>query len=170
MIEQEIVERLYDIFCSSEGVQTDSRKVQKGQMFFALKGGNFDGNKYASSALEAGAVVAVMDDPQVAVDERYVLVEDVLEALQAMAHLHRQRLAIPVLAITGTNGKTTTKELVAAVLSRKFRICYTQGNLNNHIGVPLTLLSIPRSTEFAIVEMGASAQREIALLASIAAP
>lgn len=170
MIEREIVERLYDIFCTSEGVQTDSRKVQKGQMFFALKGGNFDGNKYASSALEAGAVVAVVDDPQVAVDERYVLVEDVLEALQAMAHLHRQRLAIPVLAITGTNGKTTTKELVAAVLSRKFRICYTQGNLNNHIGVPLTLLSIPRSTEFAIVEMGASAQREIALLASIAAP
>lgn len=170
MIQQETVEKLYEIFCASGGVQTDSRKVQQGEMFFALKGENFDGNRYASSALEMGAVVAVVDEPQVAVDERYVLVEDVLEALQHLAHLHRKKLAPTVLAITGTNGKTTTKELVAAVLSRKFRICYTQGNLNNHIGVPLTLLSIPRESEFAIVEMGASARGEIALLASIAAP
>jgi UDP-N-acetylmuramoyl-tripeptide--D-alanyl-D-alanine ligase len=170
MIKGEIVERLYDLFCASSGVQTDSRKVQKGEMFFALRGDNFDGNRYAAKALEAGAVVAVVDDAQVAMDERYVVVDNVLEALQGLAHRHRQEFTFPVLAITGTNGKTTTKELVAAVLSRKYRTCFTQGNLNNHIGVPLTLLSIPSDAEFAIVEMGASAQGEIALLASIAAP
>ena len=139
-------------------------------MFFALRGDNFDGNRYASSALEKGAVVAVVDDQSVAVDERYVVVPDVLTALQELAHRHRQSLAIPFLAITGTNGKTTTKELTAAVLSEKYKTHYTQGNLNNHIGVPLTLLSIPSDAEFAIIEMGASAQGEIALLASIASP
>ena len=165
-----MIERLYALFGTSNGVQTDSRKVQKGEIFFALKGENFDGNKYAAGALESGAVAAVVDDASVAVDERYFVVPNVLEALQQLAHRHRREFAFPVLAITGTNGKTTTKELVAAVLSRKYRTFYTQGNLNNHIGVPLTLLSIPLDAEFAIVEMGASAQREIALLASIAAP
>ena len=167
---EEIIERLYEVFLASAGVQTDSRKVQEGEMFFALRGDNVDGNRYASSALEKGAVVAVVDDQSVAVDERYVVVPDVLTALQELAHRHRQSLAIPFLAITGTNGKTTTKELTAAVLSEKYKTHYTQGNLNNHIGVPLTLLSIPSDAEFAIIEMGASAQGEIALLASIASP
>lgn len=167
---KEIIERLYEVFLASAGVQTDSRKVQEGEIFFALRGDNFDGNRYASSALDKGAVVTVVDDPSVAIDERYVVVPDVLTALQELALRHRQSLTIPVLAITGTNGKTTTKELTAAVLSEKYKTCYTQGNLNNHIGVPLTLLSIPSDAEFAIIEMGASAQGEIALLASIASP
>ncbi len=139
-------------------------------MFFALRGESFDGNLYASKALEAGARWAVVDNAEVAVDDRYIVVPDTLAALQELAHYHRRQFDIPFLAITGTNGKTTTKELVAAVLSRKYRTCYTQGNLNNHIGVPLTLLSVPRDAEFVIVEMGASAQGEIALLARIAAP
>lgn len=164
------VEELYEYFCASKGVQTDSRKVSSGEMFFALKGENFDGNQYASVALEKGASVAVVDDERVAKDERYLVVDDVLGALQGLAHYHRLRLSAPVLAITGTNGKTTTKELTAAVLSRKFRTYFTQGNLNNHIGVPLTLLSIPTDAEFVIVEMGASAQGEIALLVKIASP
>lgn len=168
--QEKIIERLYEIFGTSKGVQTDSRKVQEGEIFFALRGDNFDGNRYAAAALEKGAVAAVVDDESVAVDDRYVVVPDVLTALQELAHRHRRSLTIPLLAITGTNGKTTTKELTAAVLSKRYRTCYTQGNLNNHIGVPLTLLSIPSDAEFAIIEMGASAQGEIALLASIAAP
>lgn len=168
--EREIIERLYECFCSSVGVVTDSRKIAGGELFFALKGENFNGNRYAAKALEAGAKYAVVDDVEVAADDRYIVVPDTLTALQNLARYHRQRLSLPLLAITGTNGKTTTKELTAAVLSRKYRTCYTQGNLNNHIGVPLTLLSIPCDAEFAIVEMGASAQGEIALLASIAEP
>lgn len=169
-VEQASLECLYEHFVASSGVQTDSRKVALGEMFFALKGDNFDGNRYASQALEAGAKVAVVDDEGVAVDDRYLLVDNVLTALQGLAHYHRQRLSAPVLAITGTNGKTTTKELTAAVLGRKFRTHYTQGNLNNHIGVPLTLLSVPLDAEFVIVEMGASSRGEIRLLAEIAAP
>ncbi|MBQ8271747.1 MAG: UDP-N-acetylmuramoyl-tripeptide--D-alanyl-D-alanine ligase [Tidjanibacter sp.] len=164
------MESLYEKYLASKGVVTDSRKIVGGEMFFALRGDNFDGNLYAAKALEAGARWAVVDSVEVAVDDRYIIVPDTLRTLQELAHYHRTRLSMPVLAITGTNGKTTTKELVAAVLSRKLRTCYTQGNLNNHIGVPLTLLSIPADAEFAIVEMGASAQGEIALLASIAAP
>ena len=164
------MDSLYEKYLTSTGVVTDSRKIVGGEMFFALRGDNFDGNLYAAKALEAGAKWAVVDNVEVAKDDRYVIVPDTLRTLQELAHYHRTRLSIPVLAITGTNGKTTTKELVAAVLSRKLRTCYTQGNLNNHIGVPLTLLSIPADAEFAIVEMGASAQGEIALLASIAAP
>lgn len=169
-IDKDVIERLYEIFCTSKGVQTDSRKVQKGEIFFALRGDNFDGNRYATAALEKGAVAAVVDDESVAVDERYVVVPNVLTALQELAHHHRKTLSIPFLAITGTNGKTTTKELTAAVLSKRYRTCYTQGNLNNHIGVPLTLLSIPLDAEFAIIEMGASARGEIALLANVAEP
>lgn len=169
-IDKDVIERLYEIFCTSKGVQTDSRKVQKGEIFFALRGDNFDGNRYATAALEKGAVAAVVDDESVAVDERYVVVPNVLTALQELAHHHRKTLSIPFLAITGTNGKTTTKELTAAVLSKRYRTCYTQGNLNNHIGVPLTLLSIPSDAEFAIIEMGASARGEIALLANVAEP
>ena len=164
------MKKLYDIFCASTGVVTDSRKVREGELFFALRGENFDGNQYAAKALEMGAVAAVVDRADVAHDERYVVVDDTLSALQDLARYHRQRLSIPVVAITGTNGKTTTKELVAAVLSESYRTYFTQGNLNNHIGVPLTLLSIPRDAQMAIVEMGASAQGEIALLCSIAQP
>lgn len=164
------MESLYEKYLASEGVVTDSRKIVGGEMFFALRGDNFDGNLYATKALEAGARWAVVDNAEVAVGDRYIVVPDTLTALQELAHHHRLQLHIPFLAITGTNGKTTTKELVAAVLSRKYRTCYTQGNLNNHIGVPLTLLSVPQDAEFAIVEMGASAQGEIALLAQIAAP
>lgn len=172
-INNTITERLYGLFVQSEGVQTDSRKVRHGELFFALRGDNFDGNRYAAAAIEAGAVAAVVDREEVVEPERaerYVVVEDVLTALQELAHYHRKQLNTTVLAITGTNGKTTTKELVSAVLSRKFRTACTVGNLNNHIGVPLTLLSIGAEDEVAVVEMGASAQGEIARLAEIAAP
>lgn len=164
------IRRLYELFCGSKGVITDSRKVVGGELFFALQGENFDGNIYAARALEAGAAAAVVDNPQVAEDERYIVVPNVLDALQSLARHHRRQLSATVLAITGTNGKTTTKELVATVLSSRFRTYYTQGNLNNHIGVPLTLLSVPCDAEFLVVEMGASAVGEIALLASIAEP
>ncbi|MBR2424250.1 MAG: UDP-N-acetylmuramoyl-tripeptide--D-alanyl-D-alanine ligase [Tidjanibacter sp.] len=172
-IDNTITERLYGLFVQSEGVQTDSRKVRPGELFFALRGDNFDGNRYAAAAIEAGAVAAVVDNVDVvepARAEKYVVVEDVLTALQELAHYHRKQLGTKVLAITGTNGKTTTKELVAAVLGRKFRTACTVGNLNNHIGVPLTLLSIGAEDEVAVVEMGASAQGEIARLAEIATP
>lgn len=169
-LQQKLTERLYGLFVQSAGVQTDSRKVARGEMFFALRGDNFDGNNYASRALEAGALVAVVDRAEVAADDRYVVVDDVLETLQELAHYHRKQLGIKVLAITGTNGKTTTKELTAAVLSRAYKTACTVGNLNNHIGVPLTLLSIRGDHQMAIVEMGASAQGEIARLAAIAAP
>lgn len=165
-------ERLYGLFVQSARVVTDSRKIVGGEMFFALRGEHFDGNQYAALALERGAQVAVVDDAAVAAegDERYVVVKDVLEALQALSRHHRRQMSAKVIAITGTNGKTTTKELLSAVASRKFRTTHTLGNLNNHIGVPLTLLDIKPSHEVAIVEMGASAQGEIALLCSIAEP
>ena len=118
-----MMEKLYEKYLASSGVQTDSRKIVGGELFFALRGENFDGNRYAALALQAGAKYAVVDNPEVAVDERYVVVDDTLATLQELARHHRQRLSIPVLAITGTNGKTTTKELTSAVLSRKFRTC-----------------------------------------------
>ncbi|MCC8019290.1 MAG: Mur ligase domain-containing protein [Rikenellaceae bacterium] len=161
---------LYKIYERSPGVCTDSRAVKEGELFFALKGENFDGNRYAADALAKGASFAVVDDPSVAAGERYIVVDDALAVLQHLATYHRRVLGIPVLAITGTNGKTTTKELMAKVLGRRFRVAATEGNLNNHIGVPLTLLSIPAGTEFAIIEMGASGRGEIGLLCSIAQP
>lgn len=161
---------LYDIFLRSSGVVTDSRQVVKGSLFFALRGDRFDGNRFAADALAAGAVYAVVDDPDVASDERYFVVENTLIALQHLAAHHRRALGIPVLAITGTNGKTTTKELVSRVLAQKFEVSTTRGNLNNHIGVPLTLLSMTHTTQFAVVEMGASAAGEIKALCEIAAP
>lgn len=151
-------------------VCTDTRKLSSGDLFFALKGGNFDGNAFAASALQEGAAYAVVDDPTVVQDERYLLVPDVLEALQTLARAYRRTFHIPFLAITGSNGKTTTKELLAAVLEQAHRTHYTQGNFNNHIGVPLTLLAMPRDTEIAVVEMGANHQGEIADLCAIAEP
>ena len=149
---------------------TDSRAIEPGSLFFALRGGNFDGNRFAADALDKGAAFAVVDDPRIALDERYLVVADSLLALQHLASHHRRALGIPVLAITGTNGKTTTKELVARVLAGKYRVSVTRGNLNNHIGVPLTLLAMGRDTQFGVVEMGASAGGEISTLCGIAAP
>ena len=165
-----VSDKLYDLYKRHPHVTTDSRNVPEGSLFFALRGERFDGNRFAADALERGAAYAVVDDPQAAVSDRYIVVGDTLRALQELAAHHRRKLGIPLLAITGTNGKTTTKELTARVLSRKFRLHATRGNLNNHIGVPLTLLSIPAGTEFAVVEMGAGACGEIAELCRIAAP
>ena len=169
------MEKLYQHFINSTGVTTDSRKIEVGALFFALHGASFDGNDYAVEALKQGAAAAVIDrediienNPEYA--ERLLLVDDTLRALQALAQEHRRRLAIPIIAIAGSNGKTTTKELVSRVLAERFEVTTTRGNLNNHIGVPLTLLSMTAETEFGVVEMGASAQGEIALLCSIAEP
>ena len=166
---------LYDIFEQCSGVTTDSRKISDGVLFVALRGANFDGNNFAIGALEQGALYAVVDNmaiieanPDYA--ERLFYVEDTLAALQALAAEHRERLAIPIIAIAGSNGKTTTKELVSRVLAERFEVYATRGNLNNHIGVPLTLLAMNRDTEFGVVEMGASAQKEIELLCNIAKP
>ena len=169
------LERLYTVFTNSTGVTTDSRKIEVGTLFFALHGTSFDGNDYAIQALEKGASVAIIDREDVVLNnpqysERLFLVKDTLQALQALAQIHRRELAIPIIAIAGSNGKTTTKELVSRVLAEKFEVSTTKGNLNNHIGVPLTLLSMNSETEFGVVEMGASAQGEIALLCSIAEP
>lgn len=184
MITSEKLAELYEIYCNHPVVVTDSRKIIPGSLFFALRGASFDGNRFAADSLRKGAVLAIVDEVSVmpvnakgetltheqAVAKGFFLVEDVLITLQQLAALHRTTIGIPILAITGTNGKTTTKELTAAVLSQKFNLYATQGNLNNHIGVPLTLLSIKPDAELGIVEMGASAQREIALLCDIAKP
>ena len=161
---------LYDLFCRHPHVSTDTRRIEPGSLFFALRGATFDGNEFAAEALARGAACAVVDDPAAATDERTLLVPDTLGALQELAREHRRALGIPVLAVAGSNGKTTTKELVSRVLAERFDVCATRGNLNNHIGVPLTLLSMTRDTQFGVVEMGASACGEIARLASIAEP
>lgn len=164
--------RLYDLFTEHPSISTDSRRIASDSLFFALRGASFDGNRFAADALAQGAAYAVVDDPAAAAAdrERTLLVPEVLAALQELAREHRRRLGLPILAITGSNGKTTTKELVSRVLSERFEVYATRGNLNNHIGVPLTLLSMTRDTEFGVVEMGASACGEIALLCSIAEP
>ena len=167
---------LYDIFRASTGVTTDSRAISEGALFFALRGASFDGNRFAIDALRKGASVAVIDDATVRENapeeliERLFVVEDTLRALQDLAREHREALGIPILSVAGSNGKTTTKELVSRVLAEKYEVYATRGNLNNHIGVPLTLLAMDHTTEFGVVEMGASACGEIALLASIAQP
>lgn len=163
-------QELHQLFLVSQGVSTDSRENLKGKIFFALKGENFNGNIYARKALENGAMLAVVDDPDLKEEPNCFWVEDVLLQLQDLARFHRKFLGIPILAITGSNGKTTTKELVAAVLSEKYKVTFTQGNLNNHIGVPLTLLQMNAQTEFGVVEMGANHQKEIQLLCEIAQP
>ena len=164
---------LYARFQASTGVSTDSRQAQNGTLFFALNGPNFRGRDFAPRALAQGARYAVVDDADLAASapERYTYAPDPLAALQELARHHRHQLIMPILAITGSNGKTTTKELAYAVLSRRFRVQYTKGNLNNHIGVPLTLLSIrPGEHELAIVEMGANHQGEIDFLCRLAEP
>ena len=161
---------LYQKFLECGAVTTDSRNCPEGSMFFALKGASFDGNQYALSALEKGCRYAVVDDTKVAVDDRFILVEDVLKALQELAARHRKALGTTIIGITGSNGKTTTKELVSAVLSKKGNVLYTQGNLNNHIGVPLTLLRLTPQHKMAVIEMGANHPGEIAALVNIAQP
>ena len=167
------IKKLYTIYLEHPEVTTDSRRCPEGSMFFALKGDSFDGNQFAANALEAGSAIAVVDDASVvpAGDDRYVVVDDVLTALQALAAHHRLQFHGPVLQVTGTNGKTTTKELLAAVLSKRYRVLYTQGNLNNHIGVPLTLLRLrPDAHDIAIIETGANHPGEIAFLTNIVQP
>ena len=154
----------------SLSISTDTRNLPPGCVFFALHGEHFDGNKFAKQALEQGATLAVIDNPEYALPEGTLLVKDTLRALQDLARAWRRELGLPIIAITGTNGKTTTKELLAAVLSTKYNIHYTQGNLNNQIGVPLTLLQIARAHKLAIVEMGASHPGDIKELAEIAEP
>lgn len=164
--------RLYHCFEQSRGVTTDTRQCREGMMFFALRGETFDGNRYACEALEKGCSYVVIDNPAYVVegDARMLLVDDTLSALQQLARHHRRVLGTPIVGITGTNGKTTTKELVAAVLAKRYHILYTQGNLNNHIGVPLTLLNLTREHEMAIVEMGANHPGDIKELVEIAEP
>ncbi|EAZ79440.1 UDP-N-acetylmuramoyl-tripeptide--D-alanyl-D-alanine ligase [Algoriphagus machipongonensis] len=163
---------LYSLFKKSTGVSTDTRKIGKGNVFFALKGPNFDANEFAPKALEQGASLVVIDDPKYFIedDERYFLAKDALKMLQDLANYHRKQLTIPIIGLTGSNGKTTSKELLHAVLQTKFKTVATVGNLNNHIGVPLTLLSIPEDAEMAIVEMGANKQGDIEELCEIAEP
>jgi UDP-N-acetylmuramoyl-tripeptide--D-alanyl-D-alanine ligase len=167
---EEAPDKLYELFLRHPEISTDSRKITPGCIFFALKGEQFDGSHFAADALDRGAACVVTDNPSVAKDPRYFLVSDVLHALQQLATRHREQFGIPVIAITGTNGKTTTKELIYAVLSKKYKCIATQGNLNNHIGVPLTLLRMKKDTQMAVVEMGANHIGEIDLLCRIAKP
>jgi len=156
------IAELYRIYLEHPNVQTDTRALQPGCLFFALKGDRFNGNAFAQQAIDAGAAYAIIDEPACAIEDKTILVNDVLTTLQALAAHHRNQLNIPVIGITGSNGKTTSKELVHAVLSTTYRTSTTVGNLNNHIGIPLTLLRIPLDTEIAVVEMGANHQQEIA--------
>ena len=161
---------LYDLFIHNPQITTDSRNCPKGSIFFALKGDKFDGNQYAGKALASGCVYAVIDNPDYYIGERTILVDNVLKTLQQLAHHHRKVLGLPIIGITGTNGKTTTKELLAAVLSTKFNLLYTEGNFNNHIGVPLTLLRLTHDHELAVIEMGASHPGDIKELVDIVHP
>ena len=173
------IKELYEIYKAHPVVTTDSRNCPEGSIFFALKGETFDGNKFAMQALEKGCAYAVVDDLEQCTmhnaqctikQSQLIVVKNVLDTLQQLARYHREQLNIPFVGITGTNGKTTTKELVATVLSKKYRVHYTQGNFNNHIGVPLTLLSIKPDCEIAVIEMGANHPGEIKTLANIALP
>jgi UDP-N-acetylmuramoyl-tripeptide--D-alanyl-D-alanine ligase len=164
------IEEIHSLFLSYPNISTDTRNIIPNSIFFALKGANFNGNKFAQEAIEKGAAYSVIDENEFTNGDRIIIVEDVLKCLQELATFHRKFLNIPVIGITGSNGKTTTKELVQRVLSKKFNVFATKGNLNNHIGVPLTLLSLNKEHEMAIVEMGANHQGEIAFLSNICLP
>jgi len=161
---------IYQVYLTYPDISTDTRKIEPFSIFLALKGDNFNGNTFADQALEAGAAYAIIDEPAYKRDERYILVDDVLLTLQDLAKHHREQLKIPIIGITGTNGKTTTKELILSVLEQKFKAFATLGNLNNHIGVPLSILSIRPQTEIAVIEMGANHLQEISFLCDIARP
>ncbi len=169
-MEEITIEALHHYFTQSTGVCTDTRNIAADSLFVALKGDNFDGNQFVEQAIKSGAKYAITDNANFANNQQIFYVKDTLIALQDLANYHRKQFAIPVIAITGSNGKTTTKELFNAVLSKKYNTLATKGNLNNHIGVPLTLLKINNSHELAIIEMGANHQGEIELLSRIAAP
>ena len=164
------IKQLHTLFLTCDSVSTDTRKINKNSMFFALKGDNFDGNTYAENALESGAKYAIIDNAAYKTSNNTILVNNVLETLQKLASFHRSYLKLPIMALTGSNGKTTTKELINAVLQQKYNTTATIGNLNNHIGVPLTLLAMTKNTEIGIVEMGANHPKEIEFLCSIATP
>ncbi|MDD7886351.1 UDP-N-acetylmuramoyl-tripeptide--D-alanyl-D-alanine ligase [Flavivirga sp. 57AJ16] len=164
------IEQLHTLFLECNSVCTDTRKIKKNDLFFALKGENFNGNAYAELALKNGAKYAVVDEAPFNTSDKTILVKNVLETLQKLASHHRVYLSIPIIALTGSNGKTTTKELINATLSQKYKTTATVGNLNNHIGVPLTLLSMTNNTQIGIVEMGANHQKEIEFLCDIAKP
>ena len=164
------IEQLYEIYQQNPSVQTDTRKLKEGDIFFALKGGNFNGNNFAKQAINDGAVYAVIDEKEFDIPGKTILVDDVLNTLQQLAKYHRQQFTIPFIAITGSNGKTTTKELIHAVLSTTYKTYTTEGNLNNHIGVPLTILKIKADAEMAVIEMGANHPGEIASYCEYALP
>jgi len=171
MLKFPTIEALYEVFTKANaGVCTDTRNILKGSLFFALKGQSFNANQFAATAIEQGCAYAIIDEAPEVSHDQFILVPDVLTALQELAQHHRRQFSIPFLAITGSNGKTTNKELIHAVLSRKYNTLATIGNLNNHIGVPLTLLRVNRQHEFAIIEMGANHQGEINALCNIAEP
>ena len=164
-----IIEALHKHFIKSSGICTDTRSINNNCLFFALKGANFNGNTFANNALKKGAYKVIIDEKEF-LNDHSILVHNVLETLQELATFHRDYLKIPIIALTGSNGKTTTKELINAVLSKKYKTVATKGNLNNHIGVPLTLLAMNSNTEIGIVEMGANHHKEIELLCEIAKP
>ena len=164
------ISELYNIFKEYPSISTDSRNIKKDSLFFALKGENFNGNKFAHEALKNGCKYAVIDEKEYKIDDNFFLFDNVLETLQQLASLHRENLKIPIIAITGTNGKTTSKELITCCLSSEIETAYTKGNYNNHIGVPLTLLEINEKHKIGIVEMGANHKNEISLLCEIAKP
>lgn len=170
MMDSNILIKIYKCFLESNGISTDTRNIKVGELFFALKGPNFNANSYAGMAIEKGASFAVIDDVNYEIQGKTLLVEDVLVALQQVATHHRSTLDIPVIGLTGSNGKTTTKELMHLVLKQKYRVYSTAGNLNNHIGVPLTVLRIPQNAEIAIIELGANHIGEIGILCQICQP
>lgn len=164
------INKIHNLFLEYNTICTDTRKIKANSLFFALKGDNFNGNSYAKKALELGAKYAIVDEEKYATSKNIILVKNTLKTLQELASYHRNFLNIPIIALTGSNGKTTTKELIHVVLAQKYNITATKGNLNNHIGVPLTLLSMNSTTEIGVVEMGANHQKEIELLCAIAKP
>ncbi|MEK6493953.1 UDP-N-acetylmuramoyl-tripeptide--D-alanyl-D-alanine ligase [Myroides odoratimimus] len=165
------ITEIYQCFLQCDGVSTDTRNIHPNSLFFALKGDNFDANEFAQDALNKGAAFVIMDNKKLITDPAKMLyVPDALGALQQLAKHHRQQLGLPIIALTGSNGKTTSKELIATVLSKKYKVTATKGNLNNHIGVPLTLLSLTEETDLGIIEMGANHKQEIAFLCELADP
>ena len=164
------ISELYKIYKSKSNICTDTRKIEKGGLFFALKGDNFNGNLFAAKAISEGCSFAIIDEKKIATNDKFILVKNVLETLQNLARHHRKQLSIPIIGITGTNGKTTSKELIHAVLKSELNSYATKGNLNNHIGVPLSILEITKEHEIAIIEMGANHEKEIEFLCEIAKP
>jgi UDP-N-acetylmuramoyl-tripeptide--D-alanyl-D-alanine ligase len=165
-----IITKIYSIFLNNPIICTDTRNLSSNSIFFALKGDNFNGNLFAGKAIAAGAAYAIVDEKEAVINDQCILVDDVLTTLQQLANHHQKQLTIPIIALTGSNGKTTSKELIASVLKEKYNVHFTKGNLNNHIGVPLTLLQLKPEHELAVIEMGANHQKEIELLCSIAEP